>query len=129
MDFRKLYPDRRFCLLNIDGRGAGEDVREPPEFLAELQQNDKVTRHQDVPRDYGDSNLAADWFDMCKLGDLPKGSNKVALWSDVSRSLGERAVEASRSLFDQRLANANLKLVFAITTGHENWIDPFLIDF
>ena len=106
-NFRKHYPNRRFCLLQPQGIQYTFDNLKVP---ATFNNSFRATGPLAVNRDVGNVELISDWFDLCGLGSLRPGS-VVALAIDVSGSMDIDTVRASYDFFKSRVAESNLVLV------------------
>lgn len=124
-NFRQVYPDRPFCLLQ-PLNSASSRLYIPPSFLS-----DPRTTFAQVSRD----NLGAaseiqpspsNWFNICGF-DIYQGSDIdfIGKFLDTSGSMTLTTVFASNDLFDQNVSNAGLtnRDVF---NSREDWITPFV---
>ena len=107
LNFRKHYPNRRFCLLQPQGNlYTFDDIKVPSTFNNSFRATGPVA----VNRDEGNTSQISDWFELCGLGSLRPGSI-VALAIDISGSMNLGTVQASYNFFKSRIAEANLVLV------------------
>jgi len=115
-NFRKHYPNRRFCLLQPQGNlYTFDDIKVPATFNNSFRATGPIA----VNRDGGNTLQISDWFELCGLGSLRPGSI-VALAIDISGSMEIATVLASYNYFKSRIAEANLVLV-EYTMLNERW--------
>ena len=79
-----------------------------------------------VNRDSGVVANATDWYEICKIDDLPEGSS-IALFIDTSGSMNMGTVQASYDAFVAKLNEKNITIT-TVTNNSEDWITPFLVD-
>ena len=79
-----------------------------------------------VNRDDGNAAQATDWYTICDLDTLPKGSS-IALFIDTSGSMNMGTVQASYDAFVAKLNEKNITIT-TVTNNEEDWITPFLVD-
>ena len=117
--FRLRYPNSRFYLLDPGGGG----LYTPQAFRNNPLAFGPIT----VNRDNGSTGSRSDWFNICNLSSLPRGSI-VSLMIDNSGSMNSDTVRASINLLVQNCNNAGLELVQG-TFGDENWAQSQNKDF
>lgn len=124
-NFRELYPDRPFCLLQ-PLNSASSRLYIPPSFLS-----DSRTTFAQVSRDDlgGASEIQpspSDWFGICGFG-VYEGSDIdfIGKFLDTSGSMTLNTVRASNDLFDTNVSNAGLAIREVFNT-REDWITPFV---
>jgi hypothetical protein len=124
-NFRQVYPDRPFCLLQ-PLNSASSTLYIPPSFLS-----DPRTTFAQVSRD--DAGAASeiqpspsDWFNICGFA-VYQGSDIdfIGKFLDTSGSMTLATVFASNDLFDQTVSNAGLTNRDVFNT-REDWITPFV---
>ncbi|CAB9514875.1 Similarities with uniprot P08640 Saccharomyces cerevisiae YIR019c STA1 [Seminavis robusta] len=123
-EFRRLYPERPFCLLQPRDFQKST-LMIPPVFL-----NDSHAIFSKVDRDYGDESATNNWFHKCNMDHLGAlGVTAVALFVDISGSLRLEDVQASHDLFWNTLEASGMTLIKAVYNEEENWVWPFIADY
>jgi len=123
-EFRTLYPRRPFCLLIPAPIPylSHQNVSIPENFIPD----DLTISVFGIPRDHGVTSLANDWTVTCRLDGYNSANvGWVGLFIDVSGSMSESQVAASRDLFIDKLYGMGIE-VKKVVNNDENWILPFM---
>lgn len=125
-DFRMVYPDRPFCLLQPNQIGrrwtipSNSQLYRPHSFT-----DDGNTIFRNVTRDNGNENREVDWYDMCNLSvSKSQGLTRVALFIDDSGSMSLNTVGASLRLFEENLELNGFEIVRGVQNDDEDYITP-----
>lgn len=78
-----------------------------------------------VNRDDGNESLITDWFNLCKVDELPDGST-ISLFIDTSGSMTLNTVKASYDAFVAKCNEKNITIAAVVENSNEDWITPFL---
>ena len=123
-EFRAQYPRRPFCLLVPAPIPylSHQNVSLPDNFIS-----DSLTIVAfGIPRDHGDYFMADDWVARCRLDGYNSANvGSVGLFLDVSGSMSESDVSASRNMFITKLYDMGIE-VKEVVNNDENWIFPFM---
>lgn len=123
-EFRAQYPRRPFCLLVPAPIPylSHQNVSLPDSFISD----GLTTFVFGISRDHGVSSKADDWVERCRLDGYNSANvGSVGLFIDVSGSMSESDVVASRDMFITRLNDMGIE-VKKVVNREENWILPFM---
>jgi len=123
--FRTTYPDRPFCLLQpLDS--ALSRLYLPPSFLSDSRTTFAQVSRDDLGPASEIQPSPSDWFGICGFG-VYEGSDIdfIGKFLDTSGSMNETTVQASNSMFDQKVSAASLTIE-EVFNEDEDWITPFL---
>jgi hypothetical protein len=117
LNFRANWPARPLWLLK-PGR-ADQPLAVPTEFI-----NNPISYGPFiVNRDLGNVNNRSDWFSICQLQNLPRGS-VISLAVDTSGSMNLSTIQASYNFFKQRCEEADLFIIADEIFPDEQWAKP-----
>ncbi|GKY92291.1 hypothetical protein MPSEU_000200200 [Mayamaea pseudoterrestris] len=118
----ETFPKRPFCLLRPVPPGTSGGLAVPDAF-----DDNSKNIFAEVNRDDQDRENPADWYSECNIG-LSKRKNiqKVALYVDNSTSMSRSSVSIALVLFQERLKENNMELVFVTSNVDKDYVSPCL---
>lgn len=118
--FRNEFPRRPFWLLCPRDTTASYQLFTPQGQHAGALFYGPIV----VARDNGNIGMRDDWYTVCGLQGLPRGS-AVVVFIDTSGSMTLQTVRASYDFFIQRCAERDIEVIF-VYNSNEDYITPFM---